>query len=173
MVYEIQQPSDITYRLDDWGRVDAQGNPREVHLDAGFEASRPELMPEFIEPVPLRATIGERHLLTACRYFALERFALPTGGEAAIGGPGSPAVVTVLSGEANVGDHRIIAGRSAVVWPTPNGATLVAGAPCITLVSTVPNIPDLVRNLERLVDSRAEIAALAGPTGDLSPGHVQ
>src|SRR5699024_175523 len=39
MVYEIQQPSDVTFRLDDWGRVDAQGNPREMHLDQGYRAA--------------------------------------------------------------------------------------------------------------------------------------
>lgn len=33
LVAEIQQPSDITYRLYDWGRRDSEGNLRELHLD--------------------------------------------------------------------------------------------------------------------------------------------
>jgi mannose-6-phosphate isomerase len=33
MVAEIQQTSDITYRLYDFDRVDAQGNTRELHVD--------------------------------------------------------------------------------------------------------------------------------------------
>lgn len=38
VVAEIQQTSDITYRLSDWGRVDANGEPRELHVDLAFDA---------------------------------------------------------------------------------------------------------------------------------------
>jgi len=33
MLAEIQQTSDMTYRIYDWDRVGADGNPRELHLD--------------------------------------------------------------------------------------------------------------------------------------------
>lgn len=35
---EIQQTSDITYRIWDWNRVDAQGNGRELHLAEALDA---------------------------------------------------------------------------------------------------------------------------------------
>lgn len=35
---EIQQTSDFTYRLYDWGRTDNNGNPRELHIDKGLDA---------------------------------------------------------------------------------------------------------------------------------------
>ncbi len=35
---EIQQTSDITYRIYDWDRVDDNGNPRELHTDLAIEA---------------------------------------------------------------------------------------------------------------------------------------
>lgn len=35
---EIQQTSDITYRVYDWDRVDAEGNSRELHLDLALDA---------------------------------------------------------------------------------------------------------------------------------------
>ncbi|MFA7445648.1 MAG: type I phosphomannose isomerase catalytic subunit [Flavobacteriaceae bacterium] len=35
---EIQQTSDITYRIYDWDRTDANGKPRELHLDLALEA---------------------------------------------------------------------------------------------------------------------------------------
>ena len=38
MVAEIQQTSDITYRLYDFDRVDAQGKTRELHVDLALEA---------------------------------------------------------------------------------------------------------------------------------------
>ena len=38
LVAEIQQTSDITYRVYDWDRVDSQGNERELHNDIALEA---------------------------------------------------------------------------------------------------------------------------------------
>lgn len=35
---EIQQPSDVTYRLYDYNRTDADGRPRELHVDEAIEA---------------------------------------------------------------------------------------------------------------------------------------
>lgn len=35
---EIQQPSDITYRIFDWNRTDENGNSRELHTDLAIEA---------------------------------------------------------------------------------------------------------------------------------------
>lgn len=32
-LFEVQQNSNITYRLYDWGKVDKNGNPRELHID--------------------------------------------------------------------------------------------------------------------------------------------
>ena len=38
VIAEIQQTSDITYRLYDFDRVDAQGNTRELHVDLALDA---------------------------------------------------------------------------------------------------------------------------------------
>jgi len=38
LLAEIQQTSDITYRLYDWDRVDQHGNPRELHTDLALDA---------------------------------------------------------------------------------------------------------------------------------------
>ena len=38
LLLEIQQNSDTTYRLSDWGRKDAQGNSRELHIEQGMAA---------------------------------------------------------------------------------------------------------------------------------------
>jgi len=36
---EVQQPSDTTYRLYDWGRTDTHGNKRELHVELGCAAT--------------------------------------------------------------------------------------------------------------------------------------
>lgn len=38
LIAEIQQTSNITYRIYDWDRVDAQGNGRELHTDLALDA---------------------------------------------------------------------------------------------------------------------------------------
>ncbi|QYJ69492.1 type I phosphomannose isomerase catalytic subunit [Flavobacterium litorale] len=38
VIAEIQQTSDITYRIYDWDRVDAQGNSRELHVEQALDA---------------------------------------------------------------------------------------------------------------------------------------
>lgn len=38
VIAEIQQTSDVTYRIYDWDRVDAQGNSRELHIEQALDA---------------------------------------------------------------------------------------------------------------------------------------
>lgn len=42
LLAEIQQPSDITFRIYDWNRVDDNGNSRELHTEEAFEAIHAE-----------------------------------------------------------------------------------------------------------------------------------
>ncbi len=38
LIAEIQMPSDTTYRVFDWNRVDDQGNPRQLHIEEALES---------------------------------------------------------------------------------------------------------------------------------------
>ncbi len=38
LILEIQQNSDTTYRISDWGRVDSNGKPRELHVELGVKS---------------------------------------------------------------------------------------------------------------------------------------
>lgn len=168
MVYEIQQPSDITYRLDDWGRLDANGSPREMHLEAGVAAMRPDLRPDLIAPVELPSNEGRRHLLVACRKFALEWIALPGGGRYFVPGLDGPQVLTVLSGAVQLGEQSLAAARSGVVWPSTSPAILEASVPSVVLRGWVP---DLVSDLEALAATpgidRNDLRKLCGPLPDI------
>lgn len=167
MVYEIQQPSDVTYRLDDWGRVDAQGKPRVMHLEQGEAAIRSELRPNAIPGVRLD-TGGIREILTACRYFALEKLALPEMHQVSIGQIGSPNVVTVLSGQLQVGEYDLVAGESAVIWPGSEPVTCTARANTVALRSWVPDLlQDIAKPVRNAGGLDSDIAALGGMTGDL------
>lgn len=45
LVYEIQQSSDTTYRLYDWGRMGLDGKPRALHIDKGTQVANLESLP--------------------------------------------------------------------------------------------------------------------------------
>jgi len=66
VILEIQQNSDTTYRVDDWGRVDDQGRPRALHREEALASIRfNDFEPQFTQPH------GERVL--QCPFFTVER----------------------------------------------------------------------------------------------------
>ena len=74
LLAEIQQNSNITYRLFDYNRLDKGGRPRELHLEKGLAVTRFE-GPSGGRIAPLRRTESGavREFLSACRYFAAEK----------------------------------------------------------------------------------------------------
>ena len=50
LIYEIQQSSDITYRLYDWGRLGLDVKPRQLHIDKGARVANLESLPRVRHP---------------------------------------------------------------------------------------------------------------------------
>jgi mannose-6-phosphate isomerase len=66
VMLEIQQNSDTTYRVYDWGTVDAQGRPRALHLEESAKhLTFPDVEPQFVQPH------GER--VITCPHFSVMR----------------------------------------------------------------------------------------------------
>jgi mannose-6-phosphate isomerase len=77
IVCEVQEYSDLTYRVYDYGRVDAHGKPRELHIGKALEVMNfGATTAGKTSRLPLPAEGVERTLLAACRYFAAERWEL-------------------------------------------------------------------------------------------------
>lgn len=75
ILYEVQQYSDLTYRVYDYGRRDSQGNPRELHVEKALAVMNfGDSVAGKTSPLSLPASAGERKLLAACPYFATERW---------------------------------------------------------------------------------------------------
>jgi len=77
LLAEIQQTSDITYRLYDWGRLDREGRPRALHVDQALHCVDYKRGP--INPVmPLQIESPPQSLeeLVRCEYFILRRHVL-------------------------------------------------------------------------------------------------
>jgi mannose-6-phosphate isomerase len=68
LIYEIQQTSDITYRVYDWGRPETE--TRKLHVDKALAVSDPQAIASAL-PLP-QMEDGEVKTLTQCEYFKLE-----------------------------------------------------------------------------------------------------
>lgn len=68
LIAEIQQTSDITYRVFDWNRVDAEGNGRELHTELAVDAIDFENYTK--NDVTVEAVKNEAVKMQECPYFA-------------------------------------------------------------------------------------------------------
>ena len=73
VVYEIQQSSDITYRFWDWGRVDQQGRPRELHTQQALAVAKAELSLSPVSGATVLCQGGSVTYYIADRHFELSR----------------------------------------------------------------------------------------------------
>lgn len=80
LVAEIQESSNVTYRLYDYDRVDKWGNKRELHIDKALEVCN--LCSSAAPRQPMRVLKYKNgsasELLTRCKYFQVERMLLNT-----------------------------------------------------------------------------------------------
>ena len=76
VVYEIQQSSDVTYRIWDWGRLAGDGKPRELHINHALAVSRPELALNKIKGTPVQAEGGVQITYIADEHFELQKIML-------------------------------------------------------------------------------------------------
>ena len=80
LLAEVQQSSDLTFRYYDWGRVGADGQPRQLHIEESIEATDFSRGPvEPVDPRSIDAPIeGQtREHLVLCEFFELTRRQAP------------------------------------------------------------------------------------------------
>ncbi len=79
---EIQQNSDATYRVYDWGRKDNNGQARPLHISQALEViDWRQIAPGKARPESLARAKGLEHArLVQCPEFAIERVTLTPGG---------------------------------------------------------------------------------------------
>jgi mannose-6-phosphate isomerase len=93
LILEIQQNSDTTYRVYDWGRVGLDGKPRQLHIE---ESIRSTDFNDF-EPETLKPT-GASQILAQSDVFDLKLEVLKEGDVMRFGA-GSPHILSIVSGE--------------------------------------------------------------------------
>ena len=128
-LYEVQQSSNTTYRLYDWGRVGADGKPRELHVAKALQAI------DYGLPEPVLQREVE------CPLFNFEQVDLD--GEMRLAtGSGEFLALFVVRGEA-VLDGRPVAPETSVLLPP--GAACVLGGNAAHVLLTRFRSPDASR----------------------------
>jgi mannose-6-phosphate isomerase len=159
---EIQESSDLTYRVYDWGRNSVS---RPLHLQQSLATIN---FSPVVAPKLRGIVVPEGHntitYLVACKHFALEKLTI----NAAYAGRCDSrhfVCLNILDGRAtlmaNGGTLAIDQGDSIVLPASLGDYTLKPVSTCIALRSYVPDlIVDVVRPLEKRGFSAQEIAAV-------------
>ncbi|HET8846317.1 MAG TPA: type I phosphomannose isomerase catalytic subunit [Ktedonobacteraceae bacterium] len=147
LLYELQEYSDVTYRMYDYGRLDAQGLPRELHVDRSLDVTCYEPS-KWIKAQPVTLTETREYVdrcLIANRYFVCREIVLLTAMEGQT--DGSCIIVSALGADLHVyyGEHleqneRLARGQTMIL-PAKLGRYRLAG-PGACLYSYVPASTD-------------------------------
>jgi mannose-6-phosphate isomerase len=123
LILEIQQNSDTTYRLFDWGRTGLDGRPRQLHV---AESLRSIL---WQEPAPqvVRAA-AESGSLATCPEFSIRRVVLRPGEALAFQAGQQPRLLGVIEGELRGAADHLGPGDNALVPYAVDAAFSASGA---------------------------------------------
>ena len=154
LLYELQEYSDVTYRMYDYGRLDAQGRPRELHIERSLDVTKYEPSARVKARVVTLAESADytERCLVASRYFVTREFALRTHVESQTGGScvilsSLTADLRVFYGEGLEQSEPLTRGQTMVL-PADLGAYRIEGAGSF-LSSYVPASDDAAWRLWR------------------------
>ncbi len=162
IVCEVQEYSDLTYRIFDYDRVDAHGKPRELHIEKALEVihfgfSRGGKVP----PLALGASGQHAKLLCACHYFAVERLEFSERCEFA-GDSEHFQLLIILAGRGNLGWPASAARYNAgECWFLPASVDLAALHPLQSTIVLRAYVPDIAALPKHLHDSGISASAIA------------
>lgn len=130
---EVQQFSDVTYRLFDYGRLDEDGNPRELHLADSLAVA--ELQPA--DGAVARKPRGNGlELLAQCKYFETER--LTVRGAQTLPARARNTLYVALEGAGTIGGHPF---RPGAAWAVPGSSEPleIASDEAVFLITSEPS----------------------------------
>ena len=158
---EIQQNSDITYRVFDYNRLTAKGKPRQLHIQQALDVMRfGRQIGGKVSPVCVaRGPVTETYYV-ACRYFATEKWEFDCH-VAGCTSPESFELLIILSGTGTLEAAAVSADYSAgQVWflPSALGTYLLRAASPSAMLRTY--VPDLMEFSRRLAERRVSEADL-------------
>ena len=115
LICEIQQNSNLTYRVYDYGRKDKNGNERELHIDKALKVTN---LNKF-EPLTFEDCLGK------CEYFTVQKYELD-GEKKLYADEKSFQCVTCVSGKGVIADLQMKQGDSFFI-PANYGTFTISG----------------------------------------------
>ena len=141
VIAEIQQASDTTFRLYDWNRLGADGQPRPLHIQQSLDAIDYQIGPvNPVRPKVVESPGLRREVLVSCDKFVLERWQISA--PQSLGGDGRCYLICVLEGEVDVeGDASSTPMRrgQTVLLPASVATRLSPSASATLLISALPS----------------------------------
>jgi mannose-6-phosphate isomerase len=159
---EVQQYSDLTYRVYDYGRVDGAGKPRELHVEKALDVIQfGHAAIERVRPLGWSSQMMTISLLMACRYFSTERWRIA---EHFTARPKTDAfnLLVVLSGRGEIRySIKKVQYNQGECWFVPASLKqyeLVPSGESVFLRTFVPDLEVLRSNLRSLGITDSKIA---------------
>ncbi len=103
-IAEIQQTSDITYRIYDFGRVGLDGKPRELHTEESKAAIDYSVLPDY--KTEYKYAKGVECELVDCRYFKTSLYDIDAEVSKEMGGLDSFMIVICIGGCGTLRDNE-------------------------------------------------------------------
>lgn len=139
VIAEIQQSSDVTYRLYDWKRVGPDGMPRELHIEQGLEVV--DFLAGPVQPAAPRPT-DKPHVerLVQCDKFVIDRITLDEPQQ--LGGDNRAYILMPIEGTARVendpaGDP-LLPGETMLIPASLPAVRVVPDQHCVILSAYLP-----------------------------------
>ena len=172
LLYEVQQNSDTTFRLYDWGRLDSEGKSRPLHLEQASAVADLESRVGYkIQSLSMNRDSHTEDYLVACPYFALVKWH-DFLGSSRLETQGKFQVISVISGSFH------LSWGNGEIMPLDLGDTLLIPASLESvqlevrsqnselIVSWVPDLEGDIRELLKKAGfNESEVLALSGPPG--------
>lgn len=131
VILEIQQNSDTTYRVYDWGRVGLDGKPRQMHVEQSLACLTANRVPA---PRLLRA--AEAHgVLADGAEFRLRRVRLAAGAVLKFEPREQPRVVSVVEGRLTEAGGDVVERGENVLLPFADALAFAAAVDTVALVT--------------------------------------
>lgn len=128
LLAEIQQTSDITYRVYDFGRKDANGNTRELHVQQAKDAIDYTVYPDYRATYDPTQTNAE---LVQCPYFKVNRIVVEQQAQIDLH-TNSFVVIICLEGQADVNGVPMHQGETLLVPADANTLTINGSTTILT-----------------------------------------
>ena len=125
---EIQQASDITYRVFDFGRTDASGKPRQLHVGEARDAIDYRAWPEYRSSYDSTRPVSQ---LVSCTHFVVHRVVVLVASQIDFHCD-SFVVVMCLWGQANINGIAIRQGETILVPASENVLYIFGNASFLT-----------------------------------------